>query len=119
MTDRERERTVGALRDFLRFCDTAAEVIVARGKAAYDADEALRLAAESILHKVGEAVARLPEEFTGAHPEVAWRAMKATRNLVAHRYDQIDYDILWAGLARQLPVEAERVRAILVELGPH
>ena len=104
---------MNSLRDFLRFSDIAAEVIVARGKAAYDSDLALRLAAESILHKIGEAVARLPEEFTSAHPQVSWRAMKATRNLVAHRYDQVDYEILWAALARQLPIEAERVREIL------
>ena len=118
MTDRDRERTLACLRDFLRFSDTAARVIVARGKVAYDADEAHRLAAESILHKLGEAVPRLPDDFTAANPEVAWRAMKATRNLVAHRYDQVDYDILWAALAHRLPLEAERVRRILDQMDP-
>lgn len=73
----------------------------------------MRLATESILHKIGQAVARLPEEFIAAHPQVAWRAMKATRTLVPHRYDQIDYEILWVALARQLPAEAERVRSLL------
>ncbi|WP_413250167.1 DUF86 domain-containing protein [Sinomonas flava] len=112
----DRERVLRSLVDFLRFSDTAAKVIVARGKAAYDSDEALRLAAEAILHKIGEAVARLPEDFTAANPEVSWRSMKATRNLVAHSYDQVDYDLLWGALARQLPIEAERVRSILSRL---
>lgn len=35
--------------------------------------------------------------------------MKATRNLVAHRYDQADDEILWAARGRQPPIEAERV----------
>ncbi|ASN51280.1 hypothetical protein CGQ25_03655 [Sinomonas sp. R1AF57] len=58
----------------------------------------------------------MPEDFTAANPEVPWRSMKATRNLVAHSYDQVDYDLLWGALARQLPIEAERVRSIVSRL---
>ncbi|OIN79410.1 hypothetical protein BST29_24090 [Mycobacterium malmoense] len=97
-----------------RFTDTAAR-LVARGKGAYDSDEALRLAAEAILHKIGEAVARLPEEFIAVHPEVAWRSMKATRNVVAHKYDHVDYEIIWNALAHRLPAEAARIREILID----
>ncbi|WP_460462213.1 HepT-like ribonuclease domain-containing protein [Arthrobacter pigmenti] len=67
----------------MAFSETASR-LVARGKAAYDQDEALRLAAEAILHKIGEAVSRLPDEFMKAHPEVPWHAMEATRNLMTH-----------------------------------
>lgn len=90
-----------------------AERLVARGKEKYDADEAIRLAAEAILHKIGEAVSRLPDEFTAAHPEVPWRAMKATRNIVAHKYEQIDYEIIWTGLAGRLPAEIRHIRAFV------
>jgi uncharacterized protein with HEPN domain len=75
----------------------------------------LRLAAEAILHKIGEAVARLPDEFIVGYPDVAWRSMKATRNIIAHRYEQVDYDIIWNGLAHRLPAEADRIRQILIE----
>ncbi|ORV11256.1 hypothetical protein AWB95_12935 [Mycobacterium celatum] len=108
----QRDRTVAILEDLIRFTDTAAR-LVTRGKSVYDSDEAVRLAAEAILHKIGEAVARLPDEFVGTHPDVAWRSMKATRNIVAHRYDQVDYEIIWNALARRLPVEADRIRLIL------
>ncbi|MDQ4501710.1 HepT-like ribonuclease domain-containing protein [Sinomonas sp. ASV322] len=113
MTGLDRSRIDGSLRDLLRLSDTAANAIVARGKEAYDADIALRLAAESILHKIGEAVARLPGEFILANPHVSWRAMKATRNLVAHNHDQVDCDILWNALANRLPLEAQHIREIL------
>ncbi|QZA15943.1 DUF86 domain-containing protein [Mycobacterium malmoense] len=108
------DRVVRTLRDITRFTDTAAR-LVARGKGAYDSDEALRLAAEAILHKIGEAVARLPEEFIAVHPEVAWRSMKATRNVVAHKYDHVDYEIIWNALAHRLPAEAARIREILID----
>ena len=105
-------RTATTLADLVRFSEIAAR-LVARGRDSYDADEALQLAAEAILHKIGEAVARLPDEFTADHPEVAWRSMKAIRNLVAHEYDQVDYQIIWNTLAVRLPVEADRIRQIL------
>jgi uncharacterized protein with HEPN domain len=110
------ERTSGTLRDLLTFADMA-ERLVARGKEKYDEDEAIRLAAEAILHKIGEAVSRLPDEFTAAHPEVPWRAMKATRNIVAHKYEQIDYEIIWNGLAGRLPTEIQHIRAVVAADG--
>ncbi|MGM7646585.1 HepT-like ribonuclease domain-containing protein [Nocardia sp. JW2] len=90
--------------------------IVSGGKSAYDSDEITRLAAEAVLHRLGESVARLPEEFMAAHPEVAWRGVKATRNLVAHNYDAVDHNILWNLLANRLPREATAVRQILAQL---
>lgn len=111
----ESARVVRTLTDLVRFSDTAAR-LVARGKAEYDADETLRLAAEAILHKLGEAVSRLPADVVAAYPDVAWRPMKATRNLVAHADDQVDHEILWNALAERLPAEALRIRAILAEL---
>ncbi|MFD3511069.1 DUF86 domain-containing protein [Nocardia sp. NPDC058666] len=109
------DRTVKSLRDFLAFSEMAAR-IVSGGKAAYDSDEITRLAAEAVLHRLGESVARLPAEFIAAHPEVSWRGVKATRNLVAHNYDAVDHTILWNLLATRLPKEAAGVREILLEL---
>lgn len=109
-------RVTRTLRDLIGFTDTAAR-LVARGRTNYDSDEALRLAAEAIMHKIGEAVARLPGEFIGEHPDVAWRSMKAARNIVAHDYEQVDYDILWNVLANRMPAEAERIRAALRSVG--
>lgn len=103
------------LRDLLAFTEAAAR-IAGRGKTAFDNDETLRLAAEAVLHKIGEAVSRLPSSFVAAHPAVAWRSMKATRNVVAHAYERVDYDIIWRALAYRLPAEAERIRQIADDL---
>lgn len=115
MTGAAEQRILFALNDLIRFADTASR-LVGRGKDTYDSDEAMRLAAEAILHKIGEAVNRLPEDFIAAHPDVAWRSMKATRNIVAHEYEQVDYDIIWNALANRLPVEADRIRQILIRI---
>ncbi|GGK51368.1 HepT-like ribonuclease domain-containing protein [Nocardia camponoti] len=109
------ERTIKSLRDFLSFCDMAAEVAQG-GKAAYDANRITRLAAEAVLHRLGESVARLPQDLIAANPQVSWRGIKATRNLIAHDYNQIDYEIVWELLTIRVPNEAAHVHAILEAL---
>lgn len=111
-TASSQNRTRRTLHDFLAFTESGARLVV-RGRQAYDSDEMVRLAAEAILHRVGEAVARLDAGFVTAHPNVSWRTMKAMRNLVAHQYGAIDHNIVWNALERDLPREAEEVRRIL------
>jgi len=110
-------RTGAALEDLVEFSEMAAR-LVARGRTAYDADETLRLAAEAIAHRIGEAVARLSDEFTTDHPRVEWRRIKGMRNIVSHQYAHIDYEIVWAALAYRIPDTAAAIRRILAEEQP-
>jgi uncharacterized protein with HEPN domain len=87
--------------------------LVARGRAAYDEDEALRLAAEAITHRIGEAVSRLSEEFITDQPQIEWRRIKGMRNIVTHEYARIDYEIVWNALALRIPEIAVFLRHIL------
>jgi uncharacterized protein with HEPN domain len=105
-------RVRDTLLDLLEFTDMAAR-LVARGRAAYDGDEALRLAAEAITHRIGEAVSRLSEEFVTDHPQIEWRKVKGMRNIVTHEYARIDYEILWNALALRVPEIAAFVRGVL------
>jgi uncharacterized protein with HEPN domain len=99
------------LLDLLEFTDMAAR-LVARGRAAYDGDEVLRLAAEAITHRIGEAVSRLSEEFVTDHPQIEWRKVKGMRNIVTHEYARIDYEIVWNALALRVPEIAAFVRGV-------
>jgi uncharacterized protein with HEPN domain len=96
---------------------TAAAEIVARGREAWNADRLLRLAAEAVISRIGDAAGKLPEEVRSAMPTVAWDAIRDNRILVAHIYHRIDPDIMWATLSKDVPrlaAELERWR----ELGP-
>lgn len=68
---------------------------------------------EALLHRVGEAISRLPDDFTAAHPEVAWRQMKGMRNVVAHAYGYIDYRMVWRALTQNLPEDVAAIERIL------
>lgn len=110
-----KEATRRTVEDLLGFCDQAAR-LVAGGHAAWAADEFRRLAGEAIIHRVGEAVARIQRDDPDVvewHPEISWRAMKGMRNLVAHEYAAIDHELLWRTLSEDVPREAERLRLLI------
>jgi len=107
-------RTQAALQDLLEFSGMAGR-LVARGRSAYDRDETLRLAAEAITHRIGEAVARLSDEFIADYPQVEWRKVKGMRNIVSHEYAHIDYEIVWTALADRIPAMAAVIRDILAQ----
>jgi uncharacterized protein with HEPN domain len=113
--DASGERIERSLKDFLAFAGSA-ERLVARGRQRYDEDEMLPLAAEAILHKIGEVIARLPDEFTASHPSVRWRVMKGTRNVIAHQYEIVDPGLVWSALEKSLPIEVVEIRRILDEV---
>jgi uncharacterized protein with HEPN domain len=47
------------------------------------------------LEIIGEAAGRLPSEIKDKYSTVEWRKIANFRNLLAHEYFAIDYEILW------------------------
>ena len=82
-------------------------------RAAYEQNAMLRDAVERCLEIVGEAVRRLPPAFRDAHPHVPWRAVSATRHILAHEYDAIDNDTVWRIVQDHLPPLIEQIRPLL------
>lgn len=55
------------------------------------------------LEIIGEAAGRVSSEFRGENPDIPWRAIRGMRNQMIHRYDDIDMDIVWETLERDIP----------------
>lgn len=51
-------------------------------------------AVERNLQIIGEAVTQLPAAVTGAHPEIAWPAIRGMRNILVHEYFGVDRAIV-------------------------
>lgn len=51
---------------------------------------------------LGEATRRISEEFRQAYPAINWQRIVGLRNIVIHRYDEVDQDILWAIIHSEL-----------------
>jgi uncharacterized protein with HEPN domain len=67
-------------------------------------DDEMRMAAfERKLEIVGEAARRVSAAFADAHPEIPWRGVIGLRNVLAHKYGEIDRQQLYETAVRDLP----------------
>lgn len=57
---------------------------------AFAANDEKRAAVERQVFVIGEAAARLPDEWKQRRPEVPWRKIVGLRNVLAHGYWAID-----------------------------
>ena len=103
------ERRLADLAEFVR----EAEYLTSKGREAYLADSMdgalLRNAGERILIKVATVAEKLPQAFKDAHPDVDWRGINRMRNLVAHHYDRVSHDLVWAALSVRIPELGSRM----------
>jgi uncharacterized protein with HEPN domain len=115
IAEHDGDRVAQALRDLVEHGAAVAR-LVDRGKVAYDADEIYRYAAEDLIIRAGEAVERIDRVGTGfieMHPELELRRLKDARNVVAHGYDIVDSELVWAILADHVPAVVTRAKAML------
>jgi len=73
--------------------ETSAEFDNSKEK--FDESATFRNAICLCLLQIGELVSILSDEFKENNTDMKWREIKLLRNIVAHRYGQIDYDIIW------------------------
>jgi len=99
------------LRDWL---DRAAAIVQA-GPETYQGDPLRQEAGDSLMMKIGEAATRLSRAGVEAPPEVRWADAITNRNWLIHQYDQIDRDITWATLERDLPAWRDALGAMISE----
>lgn len=78
-----------------------------QGRSAFDRDELIQNWTVHHLLLIGEAAAALSSEFRGRHGEVAWTRIIGMRNILVHRYFDVDVDVVWAVVERDLaPLKA-------------
>ena len=65
---------------------------------------------------IGEASNKLMRQcpgFTAAHPEVAFRSAYDTRNVLVHLYTDIDLEVVWRIVQKELPTLHAQMQAVL------
>src|SRR5262245_16368633 len=81
----------------------ALELVRGKQRKDFDSDRLLNLALTRLLEVVGEAARRFPAGDQARHPGIPWASIVGLRNRLIHGYDQVDLDILWQILQRDLP----------------
>ena len=80
------------------------------------ADWLATAALERFLEIVGEGVKRLPMDLRAQHPDVPWKEIAGTRDHLSHGYDDVDYQVLWDAVQKDLPVLLGTVEQMLKDL---
>lgn len=55
------------------------------------------------LEIIGEAVGRISPPFREKNPEIPWDRIKAMRNRMIHRHDDVDMTIIWDTVQESIP----------------
>ncbi len=81
-------------------------------------DRKTRHAVERSLEIIGEAARRVSSETREKHPDIPWRAMIGLRNVLAHEYGDVRYEVLWSIISGKLPPLIRRLEDMGVDNPP-
>ena len=62
---------------------------------------------------IGEASKNITPEIKDKYPEIPWKKMYGLRNLIAHEYFGIDYEMIWEISKKNLPQNSIDIKNIL------
>jgi len=85
----------------------------------WDEDRVLRDAVLYRLLLLGEIASALPDALRDRYPDVAWRQIRAFRNLAVHKYFSVDWAVVWQISREEVPVlEEQAIRGCGRQAGP-
>ncbi len=73
-------------------------------------------AVERNLEIIGEATAKISEDIKNKYPSVEWREIKAMRNIIAHEYSRVNFNMVWNIADNDLHILLENIQKIIKEL---
>jgi uncharacterized protein with HEPN domain len=89
-----------------------------KSEAEFHEDEMLQSAVVFQLIIIGEAVNRLSPELKQQHPAVPWRPAIDQRNVIAHGYFALDWQVVWTTVTNDIPAFRQQIQSI-IELDAH
>ncbi len=89
--------------DILDSATAAVEYVAGKSQTDFLADRQCQDAVIRRLEIIGEAARRLSDETRDAHPQLPWSGMIGQRNILSHKYDDVDFLIVWETVQSDLP----------------
>lgn len=104
------------LRPLIDECDLILANVQGLTKEQFLADKVMVRAVERSVYIIGEATRILPDDLKTQYPDVEWRAISGTRNILAHVYWGVDLDIIWDVVQHDLSLLREQAYKMLDDL---
>lgn len=79
----------------------------------YKTDISFQYACNMCIIQIGELANRLSDETKESSKNIPWRAIKGMRNLHAHDYENVDLEIVWNTLLKDIPALRQSLERLL------
>jgi uncharacterized protein with HEPN domain len=81
----------------------------------FAADFMINFVVVRALEIVGEATKRLPMSLRDKYPHIPWQKMAGMRDRIIHGYDNVDLEIVWDVVNRDIPYVKPQIQQILTD----
>lgn len=100
------------IKHMLEAAADAAQFIVGRERADLDGNRMLLFALIRCIEIIGEAARQITDETRNLSAEIPWNAIAGMRNRLIHAYFDVDTELVWRTVTRELPDLAVRLREL-------
>ena len=94
---KEHDRDISIIEKIIKYCNQIEEAHL-RFDSSFENfknDSLYHNAVCMCLMQIGELSNHLSEDFKSTHTDIPWTAIRGMRNIVAHEYGNIDFEIVW------------------------
>jgi uncharacterized protein with HEPN domain len=91
----------------------ALEFVRGKGRPDLDTDRKLVLSLIKELEIIGEAAGKVSAEIRAQHVSIPWQDISGMRNRLIHVYFDIDLDVVWTTVTKDLPLLKTELEKIL------
>lgn len=84
-----------------------------RGRKVFEQDELIQNWIVHHLQILGEAAAKISDDFKNNYPDIPWFKIIGMRNILVHDYFGIDIDVVWAVVEKDLPELEQNIKSLL------
>ncbi len=103
------------LRDILEAIERINKYAV-QGRQNFEENELIQSWFIQNLQIIGEAFRALPADIREQNPQVPWSQIIGMRNILTHNYFEVDLDVVWLVIERELPNLKPQIDSILQTL---
>lgn len=79
----------------------------------FENNQLIKRAVVRSIEIIGEAVKNMPADILEQYPEVEWKNIARTRDILIHHYFGVDYEIVWDIVIFHIPILKDAIEKIL------
>jgi uncharacterized protein with HEPN domain len=91
----------------------AIQFIKTKKRVELETNEMLGFALVRLMEIIGEAATGISEELKRKYPQIAWRQMWGMRNRLIHGCFEVNRDIIWETVTKELPSLTRQIKQVI------